>query len=219
MKSTFSLPLHLIAGLALLLVSATLFHTIASAWGPGATLALRDVQLAHWLHARAAEPWTSLMLAVTHLHSVAGIAMLTLLLAWRMWQRQQHYWLLTLMLCVPPGMLLNMLLKHLYQRQRPSFDDPLVSLATYSFPSGHTLTATVFYGVLACYLYMQSCGALRRSAIVLGAALMVALVAFSRLYLGAHYLSDVLGAITEGLAWLAICVTGVSHLRRRRQAP
>jgi undecaprenyl-diphosphatase len=48
---------------------------------------------------------------------------------------------------------------------------------------------------------------------------MVLLVAGSRLYLGAHYLSDVLAGMLEGCAWLAICITGMATLRRRRRRP
>ncbi|MNL81387.1 PAP2 superfamily protein [compost metagenome] len=47
---------------------------------------------------------------------------------------------------------------------------------------------------------------------------MVLLVAFSRVYLGAHYVSDVLAAMAESVAWLAVCITGFSTLRRRKEA-
>jgi len=217
MRDTIRLPLHLVAGLALLILAAAAFGAIANAaLGPGARLAALDIQVAHWLHAHATEPLTALLLAVTHLHSLAGIAFLTLLFAWHLWRRQAKYWMLTLLLAVPPGMLLNVLLKDSYQRVRPSFDAPLLILPTYSFPSGHTLAATVFYGVLACYLWPLARGLGQRAAVVVGAVLMVALVAFSRIYLGVHFLTDVLAAVAEGLGWLAICVTGVSSLRRHR---
>ncbi len=220
MRDTIRLPLHLVAGLVLLIVAAAVFNAIAgAAVGPGARLAALDISVSQWLHARAGEPWTTLMLAASHLHSVAGIAFLTLLFAWQLWRRQAHYWLLTLLLSVPPGMVLNVLLKHSYQRVRPSFETPLLTLPTFSFPSGHTLAATVFYGVLACYLWTQARGAGRRAALAVGALLMVALVAFSRVYLGVHYLTDVLAAVAEGLGWLAVCVTAVSSLRRHREHP
>ena len=48
------------------------------------------------------------------------------------------------------------------------------------------------------------------------AALLIALVGASRIYLGAHYLTDVLGAIALGLAWLAFCWTGIETVRRWR---
>ena len=75
--------------------------------------------------------------------------------------------------------------------------------------------ATLFYGVLAAYLV---CVRRRWSARLLACAaalLMVTLVGLSRMYLGAHYLSDVLAAAAFSAAWLAVCITGVSTLRRR----
>ena len=113
------------------------------------------------------------------------------------------------------GNSLNFGLKHLIQRGRPVFDDPLFSLPTYSFPSGHAMASTVFYGLLAIYV---SVSARQRHAapVAIGAAvLMVALVSFSRVYLGLHYPSDVMGGITEGIAWLALSLIVLHHLRRR----
>ncbi|XLZ72264.1 phosphatase PAP2 family protein [Massilia sp. SR12] len=218
MRDSIRLPLHLLAGFVLLILAATAFHTIAdAALGPGARLAALDAAVAHWLHVRASEPLTSIVLVFTHLHSTAGIAFLSLLLAWHLWRRQARYWLLALVLAVPPGMLLNVLLKHSFQRARPSFDAPLLTLPTYSFPSGHTMAATVFYGVLACYLWRCAQSAVQRAGVAAGAVLMVGLVAFSRLYLGVHYLTDVVAGVLEGLGWLAVCVTAVSSLRRHRE--
>jgi membrane-associated phospholipid phosphatase len=92
------------------------------------------------------------MLFVTHWHQQAGILLMTLLLALHLRARRASYWLLALMLAVPGGMLLNVLLKYTFQRARPRFDEPLLTLASYSFPSGHTSGAMLFYGLLAAYL-------------------------------------------------------------------
>ena len=125
---------------------------------------------------------------------------------------------LALLFSVPGGMLLNVALKHVFQRARPVFEDPLVTLATYSFPSGHTMAATCFYGLLASYLVIARPVWSVRLGTVAACVVMVLLVAFSRVYLGAHYVSDVLAAMAESVAWLAVCITAISTLRRRREA-
>jgi len=91
-------------------------------------------------------------------------------------------------------------------------------LITYSFPSGHTAAATVFWGLLASYLVIVRPHWHARLLAICVSVTMVLLVALSRLYLGAHYLSDVLAAMAESVAWLAIWITAISTLRRRRQA-
>jgi undecaprenyl-diphosphatase len=94
------------------------------------------------------------------------------------------------------------------------FDDPIFSLPTYSFPSGHAMASTVFYGLLAIY---ASANASQRHAIyvaIAAAVFMVVLVSFSRIYLGLHYLSDVMGGIAEGIAWLALSFTVLNYIRR-----
>ena len=175
------------------------------------TIVQLDLQVAQWLHAHAFEPMTSFMLGVSLLHTVAGIAVLAALFALYLRRRQAHYWLWVLLVAVPSGMLLNVLLKYVFQRSRPVFEHPLVTLTTSSFPSGHASSATLLYGVLVCYLVRQ-----HRYKAVPACVLMVLLVATSRMYLGAHYLTDVLAAMAEGVIWLAICMTAISALQRRR---
>jgi membrane-associated phospholipid phosphatase len=53
---------------------------------------------------------------------------------------------------------------------------------------------------------------------IMAAIMLVVLVGFSRIYLGVHYLSDVLAAVAEGVAWLALCLTAVHLVRQRRTA-
>jgi membrane-associated phospholipid phosphatase len=209
---------HLTAGVALMLLAAWVFAGIAEDVVTNDSITVLDVHLAHWFHAHATPGFTRAMLLVTHMHSVPGIAVLTLPLAVWMYRKGAHDWLLALAVAVPGGMLLNVLMKYTFQRSRPRFDEPLLQLSTYSFPSGHTAAATLLYGLLACYLFRQVHSWGGRIAIAVAACAMVALVGLSRMYLGVHYLSDVLAAVAEGCAWLAICITAVSTLRRRRAA-
>ena len=213
-----ALGLHLTAGVALLLFAGWIFGEIAGDVIAHEEITVLDAWLAQWFHTRATPATTRALLFITHWHGTLGVSLMALVLAGYLARRKAWYWLLAVAVTVPGGMLLNVALKLVFQRARPSFDNPLLTLDTYSFPSGHTVGATLLYGVLAAYLscLMRHWGA--RAAIAAGACLMVALVGLSRMGLGVHYLSDVLAAVAEGSAWLAVCITAVSTLRRRRAA-
>jgi undecaprenyl-diphosphatase len=211
------LGLHLTVGVLILIGSAWLFGGIAEDVIHHDPLTVVDVKIAAWLHARATPPLTAAMLVITHLHSIVGVSIMASLVALLLLRKMRWYWLLALVLTVPSGMLLNVILKFAVHRARPVFNDPLLTLTTYSFPSGHTMAATVFYGLLASFAVRQSSEWRWRVSAVFAACLMVLLVAFSRMYLGLHYLSDVLAAMVEGLAWLALSLTAIDTLRRRKQ--
>ena len=212
--------LHFTIGIALILCAALAFGEIAEDVVQGDTITLVDVQLAHWFRQRAinGSGFTDAMLLITHWNGILGSSVMGVLLALWFWYRKAHYWLVVVLVSVPGGMLLNVALKHIFRRARPTLEDPLLTLSTYSFPSGHTAAATVFYGLLACYLVRRVTSWPARLAVIAACVLMVMLVALSRMYLGVHYLSDVLAASAEGAAWLAVCITAVSTLQRRRIA-
>jgi undecaprenyl-diphosphatase len=124
--------------------------------------------------------------------------------------------MMTLALAVGGAMLLNLVLKSAFERLRPRFENPVLFLETYSFPSGHTAASVAFYGVLAAFLVSRFHDPRRRAASVVGAIAGVALVAASRVYLGAHYLSDVLAAICSSTVWVVLCLAGGHAVVRRR---
>ena len=212
------LGLQLTLGAAVLLGASWLFGGIAEDVVTGDPLTLVDAQVAQWLHLRATPRLTQLMLVFTNVHSPWPVFLAVVLLtAWLAWKRD-WYWLICVSITVPLGMLLNILMKYAFQRARPSFDDPLVVLTTYSFPSGHVAGSTLFYGVVAAMLMPRIASWNGRAAVGSLAIMLVALVALTRLYLGAHYLSDVLAAFAEGVAWLALCLTGMNTYWQHRAA-
>lgn len=173
-----------------------------------------DARVGGWLRAQATPPLTQSLLAATHLHSTLGLALMTAAAAAVLAWRKQGAWLMALFLCVPGGQMLNVAVKHAFQRARPVLDAPVLNLTTYSFPSGHTAGATVWWGFLLVLWFAWQPAVAPRFAAVLIAAAMISLSGLSRVYLGVHYASDVLAAVAEGTAWLVLCFLAFG-LRRR----
>ncbi len=178
-------------------------------------LTIADAQFSTWLHARGSPFLTRAMFVATYFGATVTVTCISIVLGFYLLWRRRLFWLAALVSSVVGGALLNRLLKYAFQRPRPHFDDPILRLTSYSFPSGHTMMATVLYGVLAAYLISRTESVGTRVLVILSAGLLIALVGFSRIYLGAHYLSDVLGATAEGLAWLSLCLAAVYSVWRR----
>lgn len=202
---------------ALVIAACTLaFGYLASHVSTAGGLASLDIPIARWLHAKASPELVTAMFWVSNTQGIAGITVLSLLMGAFLAKNREWNWLLVLLLSVAGGMLLNVLLKDTIRRPRPVFDDPLLTLATWSFPSGHTAGATTFYGVLAAYLTSKTTSMPHRTLVIASAITLLALVAFSRMVLGAHYLSDVLAAIVTSTGWLALCFAAVGAWSRHR---
>lgn len=192
-----------------MLSSVFIFSVIAENVVNGNGFTWVDVEAAQWLHAHNTPILTQCLLIVTHLHDPITISlMVTLLAFFLIWEKRWHE-VIAVVLVVPGGMLLNLLVKEAFKRTRPIFEQPFIILNTYSFPSGHVAATTLFYGMLTVLLISKAQTKICSALIVLIAFAMIILVAFSRLYLGAHYLSDVLGAFFEGIAWLGLCLIAV----------
>ena len=205
-----------IAGWSAFALAGALF--LAIAWNVTARSALvaLDSRVATWLHGHGSRPLTALLFLVTNLHAPLAITAWSAIFGAYLARLREWYWLATLAASLAGGMLVNTFLKASYERLRPRFDDPLLVLQSFSFPSGHTAGAVLLYGVLAAFLVSRYYDARRRAACVATAIALVALVAFSRMYLGAHYLSDVLAAACSSTVWLVLCLSAGHALVRGR---
>lgn len=212
-----SFGLHFIAGLLVFAGMTLILGEISEDVMNREPLTVVDAQLSTWLHTHSSPHLTTAMLVITSLGSDVVASVVAVVFGIYLLWRRRPYWLAAAWLTIFGGMLLNRFLKSVFQRARPRFDDPILTLTSYSFPSGHTMKAAVLYGVLAAFLVAETKSWRRRVLVILTAILLIALVGFSRIYLGVHYLSDVLGALAEGLAWLALCLTAVYSIWRHRQ--
>jgi undecaprenyl-diphosphatase len=125
--------------------------------------------------------------------ALVSVAVAVALLAQRRWSA-----LVAWLVAVLGGEALNLLLKDLFARPRPRFERPLVVETSYSFPSGQAMESLVVYGMLAYFAVLILSGSGKRVAVAVGAAVLVVLIGFGRVYLGAHYLSDVVGGFAGG---------------------
>lgn len=208
------LGLHLTAGAIVVLLSGWWFGGIVDLVKHHDPLGSFDYQVVDWFNQHATPTVTDVAIGLTFLGSgtfltAASLAVGMALLAGRRWHR-----LATLALTVGGGALLNSGVKHLFQRARPVVEHPLVHLTSYSFPSGHTAGATLFFGLMALFLMQDAARWRWRVLPPLVACLVILLVGTSRVYLGAHYLTDVLGAIALSILWLAFTATAVEVNRR-----
>ena len=204
--------------IVILVVAAAAFGLIAASVATTAPILKQDLQVSVWLHTHGNPVFTAFLVAITTVHSPVGMSIMAALVAILLWRQGHRYWTLSLLLAVPGGMIMNTVVKILFHRARPTWDDPLLTLDSASFPSGHAAGAMLFYGFLAAYMVWNMKHVWPRVIAVTGCMLMVALVGFSRIYLGVHYLSDVLAAMSLATVWLVACLLAVRGLAHRRGA-
>src|SRR5438477_3979595 len=211
------LGLHLTIGLLSSLCMLLLFAVIAHSVQRGQYLIPFDRALGLRLQEdRQASPGArAASIAVTELGSVPALTGLTLLVALVLLLRRRL--LLALIWLIAPlgGGVLDLGLKGLFERERPPFRDRFIDETTKSFPSGHSMGSLICYGLLAYVLVLVFPRPSMRFVAVSGLTSLVLAIGFTRIYLGAHYLSDVVGGYAVGGVWLAACMTALETMRRR----
>jgi membrane-associated phospholipid phosphatase len=174
-----------------------------------------DHDLATWFHERLTPAFVAVLHAFTDFGSGEWIGIVVfavvLFFAWKRWWPS----LVTFVVAVPGGMLLNEWIKILVHRQRPFLEGPFVDWSGYSFASGHTIGATLLYGQLLLFILPCLKAPHWRLLSVFSAISVIGMVGFSRIALGAHFLTDVLAAIFFGIVWLAFCLFATKPMRAR----
>jgi undecaprenyl-diphosphatase len=200
--------------LALTLVGAAwLFLGILEDVVSGDPLVRADAAIYHALQDLRTPPGDAVMIAFTELGDTSVVVTVTaIVFLWlvgkRAW-RTAFYWLGA----VAGASALNTAIKVALHRSRPG-ELFYTGWSALSFPSGHSTVNIVLYGFLG-FLISRELDSAWRLPIAFAAALLVLLIAFSRLYLGAHWLSDVIGGLAFGTAWLA--ALGLFYLRKRSE--
>lgn len=160
---------------------------------------------------------TSIMLVITFFGSVKGVAIISVIAIIILFITRHRLMCLFLALTIGLGAgVFNKILKLYFKRERPDIQ-PIIQEHGYSFPSGHSMGSMILYGCLAFVLFKvykhkwaKLCGA------IIG-IIMILIVGISRIYLGVHYPSDVVGGYIAGAFWLIICFNTYVMIEKWKQ--
>jgi undecaprenyl-diphosphatase len=212
--------IFLVAGVLVAIAGTIGFAKLAEVVREGYTQQF-DTAVLRWIGEHHSPLLTKIMTEVTPLGT--GIVVLTVvgITTAFLWRTEHKHSARMLLAATAGNILLNNGLKLLFDRERPDVFEWGTHAASSSFPSGHAMSATVVYGTVAYLLARLQKHGWARALTLLFAVVMIALICLTRLYLGVHYPSDVLGGIIVGLAWSGFCMATLeaSLALARRRAP
>ncbi|HLQ73184.1 MAG TPA: phosphatase PAP2 family protein [Bacillota bacterium] len=180
-----------------------------------------DEQFISFVQTLSSGTLLSLMNVLTIIGSSEVILLITALIAGIYLLRRDWIMMIFFLVLSVGGVILNLGLKLAIQKERPDGDisyievfNYVLEIPSYSFPSGHTMRSTILFLFLMFVVsrVVRSEGV--KIVAYIGFSLLIALVAFSRFFLEAHYLSDTLGAITISIAWFSFCLTSFRRNKR-----
>ena len=214
-----ALAATLIVGLAAVALAAVAVGTLVDDVTDGDGVAVLDHPVARFVTTHRALPLTTVMKAVSTAGGPIGITGIALAaglimgIAWRSWTP-------AIVLSVTgAGVIgLTIVFKAVLGRARPPLAEAVAAADGFGFPSGHAATAAAVCGAAAwlCSTRMRSWRA--RTAVWAGAAMLTALVGISRVYLGVHWTTDVIGGWFFGILWMAVVISAWAAFGRVRQA-
>ena len=163
-----------------------------------------DTPIRNAVHARSSPPLTAMMRTVSLCGSEIVLVPLGVILVWWLVAAKRRRAAVVFGVAALGAEALDQILKLLFDRPRPETFFGFAAPVTHSFPSGHAMVSCCFFGVMAVILAAREQSRLKRTAIFAAAAILVALIGFSRVYLGYHYPTDVLGGYAAAVVWLVV---------------
>ena len=160
------------------------------------------------------------MQAITHVGDIYGYLVLTIICTVLFYLKFKNWrYVLEMVFVLAISGLSNSALKQVINRARPDVDH-LVSVATLSYPSGHAMSAISFYGFLIYLIYNIKMKKIFKIGLISFFSLMIFLIGVSRIYLGVHFPSDVVGGYIAGFIWIIFCIVlfhVIDLLRKRKK--
>ncbi len=167
-------------------------------------IASADLKLNLWLIASRNPFLVKVFKIVTYLGEVKLVAILIVLVILYLWYQKKKDYILPFLVTIVGSTAVSGLAKIVFHRARPL--NAVYLESSYSMPSGHATIAVAFYGFVVYYLWMNIQSKIVKNIILIVSIILMLAIGFSRLYLGVHYLSDVLvGYLLGGLSlWVGV---------------
>lgn len=146
-------------------------------------------------------PLTTILRIITHMASTIGIISLVILTGIVFYKKKILSYFKYVVINVLTGTLLMEIIKHIIKRVRPEWK--WIRQGGFSYPSGHTISAMLLYGTLMLLIYKKVKGKYRKPLLICF-GLMILLTGISRIYFGAHYVTDVVASLILGTIILLI---------------
>ena len=213
------LTIHIVIGLVVCLLTAWLFAALLDSVREHDVLVHRDQALADWFHINGTPLGYRINVIISLIGSPPAMAALFCAAVLYLWRFKQRTLVVAWLLSYIGGTILDGVMKEVIRRPRPEYATRFLHINSWSFPSGHSMGSLIGFAMLAYTIIrvVPIKNVTAQSGIWVAAAIMVALVGYSRIYLSVHYLSDVLAGYTLGLLWLAVCFTGLQLVSRRAE--
>jgi undecaprenyl-diphosphatase len=200
----------LFSGIAGALLALFLFERLADEILEGEKLQF-DAVIRSTIHGFASPRVTEFMRVLSNIGDVTAVFILSLSASTALWLRRRRAGAILMATTVGGAVVLMWGLKLFFRRVRPEPYFGIPVPPDYSFPSGHALVAFCFYGVVAAMISSELKSRGARFAVWIAAAVMALGIGLSRIYLGVHYPSDVIGGYLAGAVW----ISGVAFVYRR----
>jgi undecaprenyl-diphosphatase len=217
-----NIEIRVLLSILMIITSLWIFFIIANAVTEGSTQNF-DVTIIEALRNPADQtiPWgpfwlPDVMRDITSLGGGTVIALITLIVIIYLLMQKKIGELLLVLAAVLGGTIIGIVLKEIFGRERPDLIFRLTDATSLSFPSGHSMMSTVIYLSLAALLARIQHERKIRIYIISVALFLAFIIGISRIYLGVHYPTDVVGGWTIGLGWASICWFGAKYLQRKR---
>jgi undecaprenyl-diphosphatase len=208
-----TLGIFLVVGLIVAVAGTGLFVMLAGHVRSGTTQAF-DESVIRWLGAHHTRALDAIMVEITALGTGVVVMMIVAVAALFLVLTQHKYSAILLLASTAGGIILDGVLKLGFNRPRPSIFVPEVHTVSSSFPSGHAMSAAIVYTTVAYLAARLHKRRWARWLVMMTAFIVIALISFSRLYLGVHYPSDVVAGIAIGLAWAGFCMAILEAIQK-----